>query len=76
LLRTTHLLNLDLHYDTDRVPLVLFAALIEFAIERATFDLWIVIVAIVPLLWSLGGRALRSRVDSRKHDHNVSASRR
>jgi hypothetical protein len=37
---------------------ILFAALIEFAIERARFDLWIVIV------------------DSRKHDHNVSASRR
>ena len=55
---------------------VLFAALIEFAIERATFDLWIVIVAIVPLLWSLGGRALRYRVNSRKHDRNVSASRR
>jgi hypothetical protein len=34
---------------------ILFAALIEFAIERARFDLWIVIVAIVPLLWSLGG---------------------
>ena len=55
---------------------ILFAALIEFAIEHARFDLWIVIVAMVPLLWSLGRRALRSRVDSRKHDHNVSASRR
>jgi hypothetical protein len=55
---------------------IVFAALIEFAIERARFDLWIVIVAIVPLLWSLGERALRSRVDSRKHDRNVSASRR
>jgi hypothetical protein len=54
---------------------ILFAALIEFAIERARFDLWIVIVAIVPLLWSLGGRALGSRVDSRKHQHDVSASR-
>jgi hypothetical protein len=53
---------------------ILFAALIQFAIERARFDLWIVIVAIVPLLWSLGGRALRSRVDSRKYDHNVSVS--
>jgi hypothetical protein len=55
---------------------IVFAALIEFTIERARFDLWIVIVAIVPLLWSLGGRALRSLVDSRKHDHNVSATRR
>jgi hypothetical protein len=55
---------------------ILFAALIEFAIERARFDLWIVIVAILPLLWSLEGRALRSGVDSQKHDHNVTASRR
>ena len=55
---------------------ILFAALIEFAVERARFDLWIVIVAIVPLLWSLGGRTLRSRVHSGKHDHSVSASRR
>ncbi len=55
---------------------IVFAALIEFAIERARFDFLIVIVAIVPLLWSLGERALRSRVDSRKHDRNVSASRR
>ncbi len=31
---------------------ILFAALIEFAIERARFDLWIVaVVAIVTLLW-------------------------
>ena len=55
---------------------IVFAALIEFAIERARFDLWIVIVVIVPLLWSLGERALRSRVGSRKHDHNFSATRR
>jgi hypothetical protein len=38
---------------------ILFAALIEFAIERAKFDLWIVIIAIVPLLWNPAGRALR-----------------
>ena len=38
---------------------ILFAALIEFAIERAKFDLWIVIIAIVPLLWNPVGRALR-----------------
>jgi hypothetical protein len=38
---------------------ILFAALIEFAIERARFDLWIVIIAIVPLLWNPAGRALR-----------------
>jgi hypothetical protein len=38
---------------------ILFAALIEFAIERARFDLWIVIIAIVPLLWNPVGRVLR-----------------
>ena len=32
---------------------LLFAALIEFAIEGARFDLWIVIVAMVLLLWNL-----------------------
>jgi ABC-type dipeptide/oligopeptide/nickel transport system permease subunit len=53
---------------------VLFSALIEFAIERTRFDLWIMIVAIVTLLWNPVGRALRSHVGSQKHDHNVSAS--
>jgi len=38
---------------------ILFAALIEFAIERARFDLWIVtVVAIVTLLWNVVGRTL------------------
>ena len=55
---------------------ILFAAFIEFAIERARFDLWIMTVAIVTLLWSFVGRALRSHVDSQKHDHNASVSRR
>jgi hypothetical protein len=44
---------------------ILFAALIEFAIERAKFDLWIVaVVAIVTLLWNVVGRALRSHTGS------------
>ena len=34
---------------------ILFAALIKFAIERARFDLWIVIVTMVALLWNLVG---------------------
>lgn len=55
---------------------LLFAALIEFAIEGARFDLWIVIVAMVLLLWNLVIQALCSRMNSHKHDHNVSASRR
>jgi hypothetical protein len=55
---------------------ILFAALIEFAIERARFDLWIVaVVAIVTLLWNVVGRTLHPDVNSKKHDHNVPASR-
>ncbi|HSZ60743.1 MAG TPA: hypothetical protein VK828_03040 [Terriglobales bacterium] len=55
---------------------IFFAALIEFAIERAAFDLWTVTaVAIVTLLWNVVGRALRSHMDSQKHDNNKSASR-
>jgi hypothetical protein len=43
---------------------IFFAALIEFAIERARFDLWIVAgVAIMTLLWNVVGRALRPHVD-------------
>jgi len=55
---------------------ILFAALIEFAIESARFDLWIVtVVAIVTLLWNVVGRALRSHMDSQKHNNNESVSR-
>ena len=54
---------------------ILFAALIEFAIERARFDLWIVTIAMVTLVWNRVGRALRSRADS-KHDHDVPTTRR
>ena len=53
-----------------------FAALIEFAIERTRFHLWIVaVVAIVTVLWNVVGRALRSHMDSQKHDNNGSVSR-
>jgi glucose dehydrogenase len=52
---------------------ILFTALIEFAIERARFDLWIVaVVVIVTLLWNIVERALRFHMDSQKHDHNES----
>jgi len=55
---------------------ILFAALIEFAIERARFDLWIVaVVAIVTLLWNVTGRALHFHMDSQKHDKSESVSR-
>jgi len=55
---------------------IFFAALIEFAIERARFDLCIVaVVAIVTLLWNVVGRALHSHMDSQKHDNNASVSR-
>ena len=54
---------------------ILFAALIEFAIERARFDLWIVAgVAIVTLLWNVVGRALRAHMHSQKHDNSESVS--
>ena len=46
---------------------ILFAALIEFGIERARFDLWIATAAIVTLLWNLLGRVLRS-MHSRSND--------
>ena len=47
---------------------ILFAALIEFAIERASFDLWMVaVVTIVTLLGNVAGRALRFHMDSHKH---------
>jgi hypothetical protein len=39
---------------------ILFAALIEFVIERARFDLWIATAAIVTLSWNLLRRALRA----------------
>ena len=55
---------------------IFFAALIEFAIERARFDLWVVaVVAIVTLLWNVVGRALRSPLDSQKHENGASVSR-
>jgi hypothetical protein len=55
---------------------ILFAALIEFAIERTRFDLWIVAaVAIVTLLWNVVERALRFHTDSQKRDNNESVSR-
>jgi hypothetical protein len=55
---------------------ILFAALIEFAIERARFDLWVVaVVAMVTLLWIVVGRALRFHMDSQKHGKSTSVSR-
>ena len=55
---------------------ILFAALIEFAIERARFDLWIVAaVAIGNLLGNVVGRALRSHIDSQKCYGRESVSR-
>ena len=53
---------------------ILFAALIEFAIERARFDLWIVTLAVVILLATAAGEALASRAHLRRRDHDVSVS--
>ena len=49
---------------------ILFVALTEFALERARFDLWIMTAAAASLLWNALGGALRSRLDSQKHDPN------
>jgi hypothetical protein len=55
---------------------IFFAALIEFAIDRARFDLWIVAgVGILTLLWNVVGRALHPHLDSQKHDNSESVSR-
>ena len=54
---------------------ILFAALIEFAIERERFDLWIMTGAMVTLLWNLVGRALHSRAESDRQDHSIPTSR-
>jgi len=72
----TDLLNPDLQMRRMTSVAMLFAELIEFAIERARFDLGIVaVVAIVTLLWNVAGRTLRPDVNSKKHDHNRSTFR-
>lgn len=55
---------------------IFFAALIEYAIDRARFDLWIVTAAMIGLLWNVAGRALFSRIDTKKSDRNVATSAR
>jgi hypothetical protein len=55
---------------------IFFAALIEFALERAGFDLWIVVLlAIVTLLLNVLRLLLRPHVDAQKHQHNASAAK-
>lgn len=57
------------------VPLaILFAALVEFAVERARFDLWIVTGAVVILLAIAAGEALVSRAHLRRREHDVAVS--
>ena len=75
-MHTTDLVNLTFTMKRIAPLSILFAALIEFVIERARFDLWIMAgVAIVTLLSNVVGRALRSHMDSQKHDNNESISR-
>jgi hypothetical protein len=75
-LHTTDLVNLTFTMKRIATLSILFAALIEFVIERARLDLWIVaIVAIMTLLSNVVGRALRSHMESQKHDNNESVSR-
>ena len=55
---------------------IFFAALIEFTIERARFDLWIMaVVAIVTVLWNVVGRELHPHLDPQKHNNIESVSR-
>lgn len=54
---------------------IFFTAFIDFALERARFDPWIVTaLAIVILLWNLVGRTLRAGVDLQRPDQNTSGS--
>jgi hypothetical protein len=54
---------------------MLFVAVIEFVIERAQFDVWIMTAAVLILVWDVVRRTRRSQMASRKHDHNVLACR-
>jgi hypothetical protein len=54
---------------------ILFVALTEFGIERQRFDLWVVIGAVLALLWNVLERARDSHAGRQKHDCNVSTSR-
>jgi hypothetical protein len=52
---------------------ILFAALIEFAVERARFDLWIITIAMVTLLWNVVGKTLRTQTNKQTPNRNPSA---
>jgi hypothetical protein len=54
---------------------ILFVAVVEFAIERARFDVWIMTAAVITLVWDVFRRTRRSRTDSQKDDHNALACR-
>jgi len=54
---------------------ILFVALVEFAIERARFDLWIITAAAAALLWNILARTPRAPVHSPKHDRHVVTSK-
>jgi hypothetical protein len=54
---------------------VLLSALIEFVIEHANFDLWMLTVGIVGVLWNFVRRALRSGVDLQERDNNLVSKR-
>ena len=67
--------NPDTHYEANSFSFNPLRCGIEFAIERARFDLWVVaVVAMVTLLWNVVGRALRFHMDSQKHDKSASVS--
>jgi hypothetical protein len=49
---------------------IFFAALLEFAVERARFDLWIMTAAIVPLLWGVVNKTGSPPLASPKPDRD------
>jgi hypothetical protein len=54
---------------------ILFVAVVEFAIERARFDLWIMTAAGAALLWNILAPTPRLPGHSQKHDPHVLTSK-
>jgi hypothetical protein len=50
---------------------ILFVAVIEFAIERARFDVWIMATAMLALIGDVVRRTRQSRMNSQTRDDNV-----
>jgi hypothetical protein len=53
---------------------ILFVALVEFAMERTSFDLWIMTAAAAALLWNILSPS-RLPMPSQKHEKHVLTSK-